>query len=181
MRVLLIAFAAWLAAAPEAGTFYRYPQGTVWTYDADFAGARRRVTYTIAEVENERRHVEFDVFREGDPGATASDDLLWYEKDGLVLISHDEMDGTDVPSWSVWKTGAQPGDQWKGPNATESTFVGEEDVEVPAGKFERTVHVRVRADAVFDFWYAPGTGLVKSLRTEGEQKDSLVLRKVERP
>ena len=181
MRSAIVLGLAFLAAAPEAGLFYAYPAGTVWTYDADFAGNARRVTYKVARVENEQRHVEFDIFREGDPGATASDDMVWSGRDGGADWSSEEADGTLKPRWRLWNAGAEPGSSWKGPDESETTYVGNEDIEVPAGRWTGAVHLKIRCDATVEFWYVAGVGFVKMVRTGGETRDTLLLRKVERP
>ncbi len=167
--------------APDAAWFCRWPEGTVWTYDADFAGERRTVTYRVAGVEGSTRHVEFDIFREGDPGATASDELAWSESEGGVDWSIEEYDGRLTPRWRLWRAGARPGDSWPGPEGGETTYVADEPVTVPAGEYPRTVHLRIRCEVMVDLWYAPNVGLVRMVRTDGATVDTIGLRGVERP
>ncbi len=176
MRFLAILSGIILLQAVDGDAIYKYPAGTTWTYDADFGGSKRRVTYKITEVRDGKRYVDFDIFREGDPGATASDNLLWFEKDGFVEWEIDEGDGTSTPRFRIWKKGAKPGDTWAGPEGSESMYVGDEDVTTPAGRYAGAAHVRVRAEATFDYWFAAGVGMIRVVRDDGTRQDILELR-----
>lgn len=143
--------------------FYDFKVGTRWVFDAYFDGAKREARFTVAERQQGRALVEYDIFNPPDPGATASMDKVWYLEDGYVLWGSQDGDRT-TPWWRVFKVGSEEADTWDGPGGKgKAVNLGVKEIVVPAGHFPDALHIRLDdADGkTHDFYYAPGVGLVK--------------------
>jgi phage gp29-like protein len=93
---------------------------------------------------------------------------LWYfqpRREGLFVLR--TWHGEEFAGWiQVLSLPLKPGRIWYGSPDREESFevVAVETVTVPAGVFPRSLRLRVRtaeSGFIFDFWLAPGVGLVK--------------------
>ena len=175
---LWMLLAAGCGRAPDPVTearFLAFNAGTTWTYDAEFAGAKRKAVLTVSARETGRLALDYDLFNPPDPGATASMEEAWFLEAGYVVWG-EIADGRPKAWWRTFKLGARPGDTWTGPHGKGSgLFVGLEEVVVPAGRFTDVLHTRVVDDdaKTHDFYFAPKDGLVK-WETAGPRGASLL-------
>ncbi len=165
----------------NSALFHSFPEGMVWTYDGEFAGESRTVSYRVTSVVGGVRHVKCDVFHPGEPGSQGIEGLAWREKDGDVEWCIEETDGRLTPCWRIWEKGAVPDRNWPGPDGSFTRYVGDEAIEVPAGRYDRAAHMRVLRYASVDLWFAPEVGMIKMVRRSAVGTDQLTLRRVERP
>jgi len=177
------------AARPTAGdSYYPLAVGSKWTYTADYADD----TVLVHEVTGMEKvgDVECFVVEHKTVGSTLGTRLMRKEwlapgPDGLLIHKvqrgRSELD-VEKPFFKI-KTVMRKDDEWKGqakaeenPPQYHSRVEGEEEIEVPAGKFKTwKIHIRIESGTRHSVegteWYAPNVGLVKSdvtIRASGE-------------
>lgn len=183
-----------LALVPMAGVaaepLLPSTEGTIWKYEmtqekpsSDLAldepneKGHFAVSYRIAGTQ-EIDNLEFLKMEMDQDNVRASTDLIREEENGVVCAAR--LDGRDSlvrfdPPQIMVATPLKTGTKWKfdgkiGDKKVTQQYeiTGEEDVEVPAGKFRAwLIHCdqTAPAAATIDRWFVPGTGFVK-IRTE---------------
>jgi hypothetical protein len=182
--------AAWaVAAAGQENTPNYYPMkvGTKWTYRLNANGQLEQLGATIARTEKvndkELYRLESSV-----GGKVTMSENLSSSAEGVFRHRANGVDAT--PPICVIKYPVKKGEKWDtdttlGANKFKisSTVTGEEDVEVPAGKY-KTVTVEVNSEAAgmkftTKYWFAADVGIVKQVATIGGNTISLELEKYE--
>ena len=208
-KMKLVSFAIFLApfAVIAAEPLFPTAEGTTWNYEliqertsdaVDLTEPNEEehfaVTYRLGGVQKidriDLRRLE--VYR-GDE--LDSVDLISIEQNGIACPARTDAKGAIIkllPPQMMLETPLQKGTRWKfdGTIGTANVnqqyeIVGEEDVDVPAGKFHAwRIHCEQTspAPATIDRWFVPGTGFVKVVTAvKGEsgialQKNSLNLK-----
>lgn len=171
------------AASPAAGdTYYPLAKGGKWVYSTDYADD----TELIHEVTGTEKVGEVDCFivEHKTVGPTLGTRVMrreWLAADGDGTLIHKVSRGKSeldvVKPFFKIKHILRKHDEWKGQAKAEENppqydyrVEGEEDVEVPAGKYKAVkVHVKIesgsRHAAEGTEWYAKNVGIVKSEMT----------------
>jgi hypothetical protein len=179
--LVLLAASAALAApapkAPKAEPYFPTAKGATKVFQTTLGDEVAEVTETVTAVDQKDGTVRVTVSRNvnTDP---AGQSVTEVSEKGLSLLSTDG-DTYPVPA-PLLRLSARAGETWTwerekpgGGTAVRTTYTarGEEDVEVPAGKFRA-----IRIDSQLEIksrvltsshWYAPGVGLVKMVSTSG--------------
>jgi len=158
---------------PDAGFYLPTAVGTTWIYES----ASGQFEEAVTEVTADGKATNVTVVRT-QAGKETWQSTFRVSPGGLDLLA---SGGTTYEKPSPWmRAGAKPGDAWAYSYSREGNtfdvrarFVGRENVEVPAGKFEA---VRVESIQTLNFrpsftrtdWYVPGVGLVKRVESDRE-------------
>lgn len=191
MRIILaIAAAALLAQDKE---YFPAGKGTEWTYL--FEDDKKEQVYTC-EGTKTIDEVECIVIKRADKEECLGREYFGLTDDGVVYYG--SAFGEDEPELDVEnprlvvKFGAKKGVTWEakdGDLALAYEHGGEEEIEVPAGKY-KAVKIVCRykssiGETTLTEWYAKGVGMVKSLSVtkmdKEESKVSRVLKKLKTP
>jgi hypothetical protein len=204
--VILLAPFAVAAAEPLFPT----AEGTTWNYELiqertsdalDLTEPNEKehfaVTYRLGGIQkiDNKDLRRFEVYRGSELDSV---DLIAIEQNGIACPARTDAKGAIIrllPPQMMLETPLQKGTRWKFDGTIGTANVnqqyeisGEEDVDVPAGKFRAwRIHCEQTspAPATIDRWFVPGTGFVKVVTAvKGEsgialQKNSLNLK--ERP
>jgi hypothetical protein len=198
MRTLLaFALVSVVALAPTSGaavpvaddTYYPLAKGSKWTYTTDYADD----TILVHEVTGTEKvgDVECFIVDHKTVGPTLGTRLMrkeWLAADADGVLIHKVARGKSeldvVKPFFKIKHILRKDDEWKGEAKAEENapryeyrVEGEEDVEVPAGKYKAVkVHVKIesgtRHSAEGSEWYAKNVGIVKSeitIRAAGDE------------
>jgi len=186
--VKLVTFLIWLQPllCIAAEPLFPAAEGTTWNYEMiqerlgpDFNLSeptqkdRFAVSYRIAGTQ-QLENLDFVKMEMDREGVRASTDLIRQEENGIVCAARLDAKGALVrfyPPQTMVMTPLKTGTKWKFEGKIGETKVsqyyeisGEEDVEVPAGKF-RAWHVHcdqtAPTSATIDRWFVLGTGFVK--------------------
>ena len=182
LAVLILVLPAFLATAapvpthlmPKPAPYFPTKAGTRWVYRyyghaADEVGKDvTEVILSVTDSKTERgvKIAALGFVHEGEERASAR--YIVISSRGLVE-GYLTASGNFVRRTEPLRVAAPPGTFWDDPQTgriERSTFVGEEVIEVPAGRF-RTLRVdtEFRYDTgekrVWRRWYAPGVGMVK--------------------
>ena len=160
---------------PAAGPPLYFPTavGATAVYQTTIGALTMEGPYRVTAVQRTRDGFRVTVDR-GSPGKPAAQDQTDVTAKGLTLLQFGNRE-IDPPT-PVLRLPAKAGDTWDwaaaaadGVPARKTKFkvVGEEEVEVPAGKF-KAIHVEQEVEANgktvrFEEWYAPNVGLVKKV------------------
>jgi hypothetical protein len=187
MMVSGLALAAPAPKGKPAPLYFATGVGDTWVYELRIPGSAAEMTEAITAAGEKDGAVVVTVSRTY-RGETAEFMRAAVSDRGVRRLS---VGGRDLPAdrWLV-KVPARAGDTWtveldnpppgRPPLKMAYTVRGEEEVEVPAGKFKA-----VRVDAVLDdpavpapvtSWYAPGVGLVRSVSKIGKDDRVQVLK-----
>lgn len=205
----MIALTLSVRAAPLVPT----KEGTTWQYnmtqevgeglrlsnakpDAD-GKIRSRVTYYVAGTQSvdEKNLIEFEMHRDG---VVTNTDLVTVDDRGIVCWGKINAEGELIeldPPQTMMVNEPSKGQTWSfdaqiGKLKVNQTFeiAGQEDVEVPAGKFRAfRVHGQQTSPTAteIDRWFVPGTGIVKDVTTirakEGDILQRITLELKEKP
>jgi hypothetical protein len=188
----VLALSAAAAAAPGAkgkpGPVYFATQvGDTWVYQLRGPAGTSEMTEAVTAADPKDGAVVVTVSR------TYQGETIEYMRVAVTDLGLRRLSvgGRDLPAdrWLV-KAPVKAGDTWTveldnpppGRPPVKMTFTvrGEEEVEVPAGKF-KAVRVdaaldEARASAPVSSWYAPGVGLVKSVSKVGKDDRVQVLK-----
>lgn len=178
----LLASSGMTSAAPgskekPANPYYPMVAGASWEYEIQVPGRTSGVVEQVAIATDTKGGRLLTVTR------TYQGDTIDLEK---VEVSNRGVcrlwvagRKLDDPEWMV-KTPFKAGDTWtfttNGPIPLKLSYTvcGEEDVEVPAGKY-KAIRVDRAADGHPNFaaslWYAPGVGLIKSVGKYNDKGD----------
>jgi hypothetical protein len=119
-------------------------------------------TDTVTKVEKADAALHVTITRDY-PGGQSWQTIIAVSADGLFRVSSNGK-AVDTPVM-LFKLPAKAGTKWeRGPEGSQTTYtvVGEEDVEVPAGKYKAVrVEEAVGGGTRTVLWFAPGVGLVK--------------------
>jgi hypothetical protein len=191
---LLLAFAgsAAVSAAPvpknvQNELYYPTKVGAKWTYSSKTEkGAASEITEVVTDVEKKG-----DGVYHVSVGRPFKDRVSVYQKievSGKGLFRVGAGGGAAMtPPRTLLKVGAKPGDTWehkpgeKQGQPGKYVFRGEEEVEVPAGKYKA---LKVEAEIEFTkgrpsqvtYWYAVGVGPVKTVTKNGDSERVQVLK-----
>lgn len=164
----LMVVSGWSAPKPKAGPSYfaatTLGDTLVWERSRRARGLEvERIDYTVVVTKVDRKDGALVVSTtDGKEPKEDSSRCRWQVSDnGVYLVTDADGKALDPPT-CLLKLPAKPGDTWTD-KVVNYTVVGEEEVEVPAGKFKA---IRLRggydnSDAVLNKWYAQGVGLVK--------------------
>lgn len=184
---LALAFVSAVALAPSFGaaapvpddTYYPLAKGSKWTYSTDYADD----TILVHEVVGTEKvgDVECFIVEHKTVGPTLGTRVMrkeWVaaDADGILIrkVSRGKSELDVVKPFFKIKHILRKDDEWKGDAKAEENaphyeyrVEGEEDVEVPAGKYRAVkVHVKIesgsRHSAEGSEWYAKNVGIVKS-------------------
>lgn len=164
--VLLFAF---LGQEDTGEAYYKFPVGTVWTYERQTGDEKVRVVSTVVKQEKERTVVESKEFRkEGDPPETRT--FVWYVEEGFLCLA-EQKDDRLRNEMRVYRLASKKGDTWKSPvggvdYGIEGAHRGTADVEVRAKTYKSVLQVRMNMgvilqNASLDFDLAPGVGMIR--------------------
>lgn len=149
--------------------------GTSWTY---------KLTTTHGNNENGAitfRTFDVNITKVADNKAYMGAVALYVSNDYLMAGTVAE-DGSVIDNTRLMKNGMKVGDSWDAlavetSEDIKATFMGFEDVELPAGKF-KAVHVQYTTRGVtMDFWHAPKVGMVKLAIKQDSTSSEQVLQK----
>ncbi|MBI2900421.1 MAG: hypothetical protein HYY17_09555 [Planctomycetes bacterium] len=179
----LILAVAVLSAADEKD-FFPVKAGAKWTY----AAGEEEVTVTVegpAKVGEKECHVFKREWKGG-----SSKEFFSVTDQGVFLVRLEADRNTEFPDNPVprMKFGTKKGETWTWKfEQQEGTYEnqGEEEIEVPAGKFKAwKIHVVAQAGEmkyVTTRWFAAGVGLVREEMKRGDQTRITELKKFELP
>jgi hypothetical protein len=184
-----------IGAAPKlkdvaVGPYYPTTVGDRWVTETKTQTEDGDVTHTLAEVvtavEKADGVLVVSVDQEVDGGVAGQPSRMKVTADGLFRVNAFGGTAYDAP-YCVLKLPLKAGATWtseaKMGGTTRSTFkyrvAGDEDVEVPAGKF-KAVRIEVEIDTQgrpgrSTIWYAPRVGVVKQ-EHESTRKYTKVLK-----
>ncbi len=186
MKFFALAISVASLASVSAAPLFPSAQGTTWNYEfiqekpsesLDLTEPNKQehfaVTYRLGPVEkiDNRDLQRLELYR----GETLdSVDLIAVEERGIICPARANAQGAVVkliPPQQMLATPLEKGKHWKFDGTIadrkvvqEYQIVGEEDIEVPAGKFHAwRIHCEQTspANATIDRWFVPGTGFVK--------------------
>ncbi len=186
MKLSALAIFVASLASVAAEPLFPTAEGTTWNYEfiqekpsesLDLTEPNKQehfaVTYRLGPVEkvDNRDLQRLELYR----GETLdSVDLIAVEEHGIICPARADARGAVVkliPPQQMLATPLEKGKRWKFDGTIadrkvvqEYQIVGEEDVEVPAGKFHAwRIHCEQTspANATIDRWFVPGTGFVK--------------------
>ena len=168
-------------------------KGTEWTYL--FEDDKKEQVYTC-EGTKKIEEVECIVIKRADAEGCLGREYFGITDDGIVMYGSGYKDEDPELDFEnprlIVKFGAKKGATWEakdGDLALAFEHGGEEEIEVPAGKY-KAVKIICRyksslGDSTLTEWYAKGVGLVKSLSVtkmdKEESKVSRVLKKLKTP
>lgn len=178
-----------VSASPRAGdSYYPLAKGSKWVYSTDFAEDTELVHEVIGT--EKIGDVECFIVEHKTVGPVLGTRVMrkeWVAADGDGILIHKVSRGKSeldvVKPFFKIKHVLRKDDEWKGqakaeenPPQYEYRVEGEEDVEVPAGKFKAVkVHIKIesgtRHSAEGSEWYARNVGIVKSeitIRASGD-------------
>lgn len=186
MKVVALAFALWPVIGFATEPIFPDAEGTTWNYEQvqqrpsdslDLTAPNKEehfaVTYRLGGVERiENKDLRrLEIYR-GDELENV--DLIAIEEAGIICPARINPKGAVtklVPPQQMLALPLQSGTSWTFNGTIGDTKVrqryqiaGEEDIDVPAGKF-RAWHIRcgqtLPVPATIDRWFVPGTGFVK--------------------
>jgi hypothetical protein len=203
VMVLISLFSPVATAFPSAELTISTTPGMSWNYNMTqelgagvrFSGfksdangkSRAAVTYRIDGTEkvDGKDLLKFEMHR---AGVVTNTDLITVDARGLVCMARINLDGEIVkvdPAQIIVGVPLQPGTNWEFKGAIGKSkvyqhyeIIGEEEVEVPAGKF-RAFHIHGEQTSptsmIIDRWFVNGSGIVKDVtetrrRTDGTDK-----------
>lgn len=201
MKIAAIALALWPMICAAAGPLFPSAEGTTWNYEmvqeypnADFdltdpnEEEHFAVSYRIGATEkiDNKDLQRLEIYR-GEALETV--DLIAIEENGISCPARMNEDGSIVkliPPQQMLALPLQSGTSWNFDGTIGDTKVkqryeiaGEEDVDVPAGKF-RAWRIRcgqtLPAPATIDRWFVAGAGFVK-VETTLKRPSGVVLQK----
>lgn len=168
----------------EAGEGYGFSGAT----KADESKVQATVVYRLAGKEDldGRPLLKFEMHREG---TITNTDFLTVDNKGINCWARLAVDGDTVrmdPPQTIVKLPLRAGTAWDFKGALDKTkieqhykIIGDEEVQVPAGKF-RAFHIRGDQTAPnptnIDRWVTEGVGIVKDVTTEHTADGALVRR-----
>lgn len=166
MRALLATLAALALICVVGDKPFTYKKDSVMTYTdsrfgPDGSANNFTVTWTVAKVDGDKNYMDV---KTNDESAV----FLFSYADGYFCWGTVNGDKEDT-GLRVLKLDAKKGDKWD-PSAAPAqgvtvSYVGDEDVTVPAGKFScKHVLLDVGGHVKVDFWFAAKVGLVKATR-----------------
>jgi hypothetical protein len=143
--------------------FYKFPEGTTWTYESTRQGKHSStLTIRVLKAEEGKVHAQYKEKRDGSGEDTM--EMVWSAKDGFLLWELVNPDGKVEKKIQVLKAGAKKGDTWNGLEEEQICCEGIEKVKVPAGEYE-AVHVKSSRGKkeTASLYFAPKVGLVKGV------------------
>ncbi len=187
--LFLFVFAVPTSAAEEDMAYYPMKVGTKWTYKLN--DQEMIVTATSAEKVGMQDCVKFEFKLKDRVVGTEHNAIL---KDGVYRFKF--SDDAIEPAICFFKATAKKGEPWTqdfmigDAKATGKYEMDTEDVEVPAGKYEKALLVRGEAiekagDATVvtktTMWYVKNVGMVKQVITKDGLRIVVELQKMEEP
>lgn len=168
---------------PPAGPYLATRVGDKLTYEVNTSKNPAEVSDTVTEVEKkgDETIVTFARTVKGRDGAT----ITKLSASPKGVFRHTFGPATIDPPECPLKLPANPGDDWAGGAPTlkgpgrRSVVRGEEEIEVPAGKFKALkieTESNLGGEARMTYWYARGVGLVKSAAKVGDTERGFVLK-----
>jgi hypothetical protein len=161
----LIATVAQAAPAPKSAdpTWLPIKEGDTRVYEVR-DGDRVLTTYTDVVTKVEKKDADLHVtIRRESPAADPFVTTIAVTGGGLLRVA---INGRKLGTPSLLlKTPPKVGARWA-VGAARYEVTGEEDVEVPAGKF-KAVRVKLTDGAESTLWFAPNVGVIKMASTQG--------------
>lgn len=162
--------------APLSGHYFATKKGDTWVYELTTGGVKEEVTEVVTKVEARDQGIVVSVSRWTD-GRFGTPSRTLASIDGLEQVR-------DGAAFRLLKLPAKPGERWEAESPTRRSkfmFLGEDGVEVPAGKF-RALQVECVSDVGngqtvrATLWYAKGIGLVKKVARSHQTIHTVVLK-----
>ena len=175
------------AAAQDDKPLYPLKVGTKWSYKVKDQEEKFVVTAVKEEMVGDQNCVKLEARLKDQVVASEHVAVL---KDGIYRFKFD--DKTIEPAVCFCKLPATKGQKWEvkfkvaGKDGVAKFESGEEEISVPAGKFQTVViNGEVVEDSVpikMSLWYAPGSGIVRQVIDGGGQQPIILeLESIERP
>ena len=175
------------AAAQDDKPLYPLKVGTKWSYKVKDQEEKFVVTATKEEMVGDQNCVKLEARLKDQIVASEHVAIL---KDGIYRFKFD--DKAIEPPVCFCKLPATKGQKWEvkfkvaGKDGVAKFESGEEEISVPAGKFQTVV---IKGEVVEDsvpikmtLWFAPGSGIVRQvIDGGGQQPIVLELESIERP
>jgi hypothetical protein len=174
LPLLLLAAPLFAAPAPKGkgpALYFNTRVGDTLVYEQTVGGKVTEMTTVVDSVEEKDGVLTVTIKRKG---VTDSTEKVQVTQAGVTILPT-EGQGYSVPI-PMLKLPAKKGDQWEVPGGKDSKvefrlgYMGEEEVEVPAGKFKaHRVSMKIVPAGVKEFgmtvsfWFAPGIGPVKMI------------------
>lgn len=162
---------------PSLDAFYKFKPGTAWTYKRVENDVQRRIEAKVVDEVDGRVRLEWKELNL-DGSLYKKSTVTWFVKDGVLRAeaASDNEGGFEIP---VLKAGMKKDEKWSNAEG-ESTFLGPEEVKVPAGAYKDALKVRLGiggpdSPAHIDFHLVPKVGLVKLSVTSNEGPNSFEL------
>jgi hypothetical protein len=185
LPVTLLSTVAWSAPAPKNKLVYYYPLqvGDTLVYEIKTGAMTREQIEVVAAVEEkEGKRLVSMVYQSGETKRPAG--KVQVSEHGLVRLAASTREfSTPHPLLKLpLKAGASWTTNLDGPvKSYKSKAIGEEEVDVPAGKFKalrvETSFVSAKErETTVSFWYAPNLGVVKSVSRVNERETVQVLK-----
>ena len=143
--------------------FTKFKPGTTWTYKRVEGEVERRIEAKVLGEENGRLRLDWkEVNLDGSLYKKST--VTWFVKDGVLRAeaAADNEGSFEIP---VFKAGVKKDEKWSNAEG-ESTFLGPEEVKVPAGTYKDALKVRLGiggpdSPAHIEFHLVPKVGLVR--------------------
>ena len=156
--------------------YYKFPEGTVWTYGlTDPQNKLRDAKTTMTVTSSEVGKVTTEVIVQRKKPETKL--YVWFVDKGILYWGEKQGDDVSSQSVAIYKQGSKKGDTWAPPFNLEhkATHLGTEEVQVPAGVYKHAIHVRVvlrdgASMIQYDAYLVEKVGLVKlTQKMDGNQ------------
>ncbi len=173
---MLLALLAVQDASLDA--FYKFKPGSTWSYDRVEKDAKRTVSARAVGEENGRMKIDWQEHN-ADGSLHEAEDFTWFVKDDVLRVEVRNRNNGGVFEVPLLKAGVKKGEKWSNPEG-ESTFLGPEEIKVPAATYKDALHVRLNLGAAdppipIDIYLVPKVGLVKVSITSDEGPNSFEL------
>jgi len=155
-----------VGAPPEdVGALYSFKPGTAWIYEAVRGKSRAKAAMRVKGIEGGRVRFESNLESPAGDGQW-KERHVQYVEDGYLMQSDVEDHQVKKPM-RLYKLGSRKGHSWASrpenePGEYRIHHLGLTTVDVPAGRFENVICLRLALKAtVQDFYLKPGVGLIK--------------------
>jgi len=180
-------------SAPSVGTYFPLTAGKTWTYSYTLDGTTSTVTFSAKGVTSINGMSGYQIQQ-------SSTDSIWYTlaAEGISEVGEEhDQESSPIQPMSPAKilipATTTAGNTWNqtyqesfiGSSGTSienltsaGSVVGMESITVPAGVFNALhIHIGTTGDntSTYDYWYAAGVGMVKTIGSGGQQRQILLV------
>ncbi len=186
MRLALILVALSLGQDDKGESLYKFKTGTFWSYEIKAPegkgpGLVKMEMKAAGEVDG-KTEVETNQFMAS--GQSHKEKLRWFVKDGVLTWSEVRGEKEKDPVQFL-RIGAKKGDTWEWAGMegrkAKGTYLGLEELKVPAGTYKDVHHCRLEMEEhgdsmAMDVYLVAGVGMLKMSAKMGEEMMSFELK-----